>query len=271
MADAGVNEAVALQRRATSLRARHAEILLIVSPPRTASTALARILWNHPSVGFYSHEPFEATWYRHAPVEQALDLLDAPEPIARLNPARAGGTAGTTLAIKEMTFQAGSAFPLLASIATRPIVFLIRDPRLTIASRMEVLRRSGRPQVFPLRESGWEDLTRQLGHARREQIPHLLLDSGDLRRDPQAVVPPLLERLGLEFTPELLRWESSQATGLSSVSGPDDPFYQRVLDSRGLEPPAETVPDISHFPTEGGFREHVAECVERYESLRADY
>jgi hypothetical protein len=254
----------AVRRRLAGLRDRHEEVYVILAPPRTASTALARILWNHEAVGWYSHEPFEATWYEGAGVDRAAELLDAPEPVAALG----GRGAGRALVVKEMTFQVGGAFPLLAGIATRPIVFLIRDPRLSVASRMRVLRRSGRPEAFPPRESGWEDLVRQLGHARREGIPHLVVDSSDLRARPGAVVPPLLERLGLAYSPELLRWESSAATGLSSVSGPDDPFYRRVLDSRGLEAPAETVPDLAHFPEDGGFRRHVAACVERYEELR---
>jgi hypothetical protein len=248
------------------LRERHGEVYAIVAPPRTASTALARILWNHAQVGFYSHEPFEPTWYEHAPLERAAELLAAPARVTELG----GRGSGRALVVKEMTFQVGDAFPLLATLTTRPIVFVIRDPRLTIASRMRVLRRSNRPEVFPLRESGWDDLARQLEHVRRERIPHVIVDSGDLRRAPEAVVPPLLARLGLTYAPELLSWASSEATGLSAVSGGDDPFYQRVLDSRGLEPPAETVPDLGHFPVEGGLRRHVGECVERYEALRAE-
>lgn len=271
MAHAGVSgsppaSAAALGRQLERVRERHGEVLAIVAPPRTASTALARILWNHTTVGWYSHEPFEATWYQHAPPERAAELLTAPAPVADLG----GRGDGRALVVKEMTFQVGDAFPLLAGLATRPIVFLIRDPRLSAASRMEVLRRSGRSPVFPLRESGWDDLARQLGHVRREGIPHLVVDSSDLRREPERVVPPLLAQLGLAFTPELLRWESSTATGLSSVSGAGDPFYQRVLDSRGLEAPVERIPDLDHFPAENGFRAHVAECVERYEALRAE-
>jgi hypothetical protein len=269
VAHAGVDAAAgtvaeAVRRRLERVRQRHGEVYVIVAPPRTASTALARILWNHDAVGWYSHEPFEATWYRSAPLDSAAELLEAPSRVTELG----GRGTGDALVVKEMTFQVGDAFPLLAALATRPIVFLIRDPRLAIASRMKVLRRAGRPEAFPLRESGWEDLARQLGHVRRERIPHAVMDSSDLRRDPATVMPALLDRLGLPFSPELLRWDSSAATGLSAVSGADDPFYRRVLDSRGLEAPAETVPDLAHFPTDGGFRQHVAECVAQYEALR---
>jgi hypothetical protein len=265
MADAGV-----APQLAADLRERHGEIYAIVAPPRTASTALARILWNHEAVGFYSHEPFEATWYEGAGPESAAELLTAPEPVDRLAPARPGRGVGRALVVKEMTFQVGDAFPLLAGLATRPIVFLIREPRLCIASRMRVLEASGRPQVFPLRESGWDDLRRQLEHVRREGIEHVVVDSGDLRADPDAVAPPLLERLGLSWTPSLLSWGASEATGLSSVSGPDDPFYRQVLESRGLEPDTERAPELDEVPAQDGFRDHVAACVEQYEALRAE-
>jgi hypothetical protein len=260
VAHAGVRPALAAR-----LRERHGEVYVLVGPPRTASTAVSRILWNHPAVGWYAHEPFEPTWYEHAGVERAAELLDAPAPVAGLG----GRGAGDALVVKEMTFQVGDAFPLLAELATRPLVFLIRDPRLTIASRMAVLRRAGRPEAFPLRESGWEDLARQLAHVRRAGIAHMVVDSSDLRRDPGAVVPPLLDALGLPFAPDLLRWSSSEATGLSAVSGAEDPFYRRVLDSQGIEPPAERIPDLSAFPEAGGFRAHVAACVAQYDELRA--
>lgn len=254
--------------RFAAVRERHGEVLLIVAPPRTASTALARVLWNHRDVGFYCHEPFEATYYRDAPPEHAADQLEAPIPVAQLGGA---GGRGEALVVKEMTFQVGDAFPLLASLATRPIVFVIRDPRLSIASRMDVLRRAGRPQLFPLRESGWDDLERQLAHVREAEIDHLVVDSGRLRAVPSRVAPGILERLGLTYAPELLTWKASDATGLSSVSGANDPFYQHVLASGGLEAPIEDVPPLSAFPEQDGFRAHVEACVARYEALLAAY
>lgn len=266
MADVGVTaDPASVRRRFDAVRARHGEVYVLIGPPRTASTAVSRILWNHPQVGWYAHEPFEATWYQGAGPERAAELLEAPEPVLDLG----GRGTGGALVVKEMTFQVGDAFPLLASLATRPIIFLIRDPRLCVASRMRVLEASGRPQVFPLRESGWDDLARQLDHVRREGIAHTIVDSGDLRADPEAVTPPLLERLGLAYDPSLLSWGASEATGLSSVSGAEDPFYQQVLQSRGIEPDAEPMPALEDFPTRDGFREHVAACVEQYERLRA--
>ena len=46
--------------------------------------------------------------------------------------------------------------------------------------------------------------------------------------------------------------------------------YERVLSSRGLEPDDVPVPDVTSFPSEGGFREHVEWCCEVYGALQHD-
>ena len=67
--------------------------LLIVSPPRSASTALARSLLNHSRVGPYIHEPCDLYCHRSAPASSILERLEA---------------LSGALLIKEMTFQLGS-------------------------------------------------------------------------------------------------------------------------------------------------------------------
>ena len=51
---------------------RYSDIYVIVSPPRCSSTAFARVLWQHPSVGYYSHEPFEVTYFDGAGLDGVL-------------------------------------------------------------------------------------------------------------------------------------------------------------------------------------------------------
>ena len=49
-----------------------------------------------------------------------------------------------SLVIKEMPYQVGDNFPLLVSLTRKPVVFLTRDPRLNIASRMA--KKEGKPR-----------------------------------------------------------------------------------------------------------------------------
>ena len=64
------------------LREKHGEIYVIVSPPRCCSTAFARVLWEHPAIRYYSHEPFEVTYYLDQGVAAVVEpaLMDHQYP-----------------------------------------------------------------------------------------------------------------------------------------------------------------------------------------------
>ena len=148
--------------------ARYDEIHVIVSPPRCSSTAFARVLWQHPSVGFYSHEPFEVTYFDGAPLDAVAAKLQLPLDLSSLN----GLTdRGAGLVIKEMPYQVGDRFSALCSMATGPVVFLLRDPRQNIASRMEKKAEVGDDPNFPNVETGWELLAKQIDQCRQAGHP----------------------------------------------------------------------------------------------------
>ena len=47
-------------------------------------------------------------------------------------------------------------------------------------------------------------------------------------------------------------------------------WYERVLSSKGLEREDELIPEMTSFPAELGFREHVEWCCGVYEALQRD-
>ena len=244
-------------------------VTLIVAPPRSCSTALARVFWNLPHHRYYSHEPFEITYYEGADLGEVADLLADPPEIADLDPSRGRGSSANGLLIKEMTFQVGLEFPLLLGLTTRPVVFLIRDPRLCVVSRMRALRRQGRPAMFEPVESGWVQLAEQVEETRRRGVPYLVVDAYGFRSDPGRVVGQVAEALGFAYSDGLLRWQSSGVGSLSVMHQGIDPFYDRVLRSRGIEPPAEKVPSLEEIPEERGLRRHVEEALGIYDELKS--
>jgi len=240
---------------------------VIVAPPRSASTALARILWQHPAVRFYAHEPYGAVYHEGAPAAAAGEALRDP---VDLNETIGGKSAAATgLVVKEMTFQVGSCFPELAARTAWPIVFNVRDPRLCIASRMEMRQQQGLPPLFPIEESGWGDLDRQLSWCRERAVAYRVVDATALRLHPARVAPPLLESLGLDFDDSLLRWTPVRAETVRAVAD-QGAWYDRVLSSDGLEPEDELIPELGSFPAELEFRDHVAWCGEVYDALQHD-
>lgn len=242
---------------------RHGDVHVILAPPRTSSTALVRVFWRNPSIGFYNNEPFD----RHYHCGEGMDsVLEHLERTATPVPAPAGGPG---LLIKEMTFQA-TQFELLADLATTPLVFVLRDPRLSVSSRMrKVVEADGDP-LFPHNESGFDALYRQIRACRADGRPYVMVHADDFRREPVPVLSPLFARLGLAFREDQLRWEPAPGMRMGNLRGAQDNFYVRILNSRGIEPPVESPPDLGWFPVYGGLRAHVRRCLDLYQELLED-
>jgi Sulfotransferase domain len=243
------------------------DVVLVLAPPRTASTALARVFWGHDAIAFYAHEPFDRSFHEGAPLESAATAMLEPLDLRRVlgAPRRRIG-----LLVKEMTFQVGNAAAALMELATRPVVFLLRDPRLAIWSRMRMLGGGSEPVPFPPAETGWTALREQVRHCRLNRIDHVLLDASDMRRAPHAVLGALFRRLGFEYSPELLSWRAVGVERLGGLGEAQRHWYRRILESSGLEPPVERIPPVERFPEEHGLREHVEWALDVYEGLRHD-
>jgi Sulfotransferase domain len=243
------------------------DVVLVLAPPRTASTALARVFWGHDAIAFYAHEPFDRSFHEGAPLGSAATAMLEP---LDLRPVLDAPDRGIGLLVKEMTFQVGNAAAALMELATRPVVFLLRDPRLAIWSRMRMLGGGSEPVPFPPAETGWTALQEQVRHCRLNRIDYALLDASDMRRAPHAVLGQLFDRLGFEYSPALLSWRPVGVDRLGGLGDAQCHWYRRILESSGLEPPVEPIPPLERFPEEHGLRGHVQWALEAYEELRRD-
>lgn len=237
----------------------HDPVVVIVSPPRCGSTALARSFWRHDQFRWYCHEPFDLIYHAGAGIDSVRTALAGS--------LDNGSPTATGLVVKEMTFQAGGHFPELMRLATLPLVFLLRDPRRAILSRARQRARAGDEPWFPHRESGWHDLARALARARENAVPHVVVDFDLLRGDPAWVLPALCRAVGIRFASGMLSWPSLGDLDLGQLGGAQRHWYEQVLGSTGFEPEQRPVPSLEEFPARGGMRAHVAECVERYHDL----
>ena len=254
----GAGDGVARARPIDVVRSRFDPVLVILALPRSASTALARSFWRHPSFRWYVHEPYDRVYHRGEGMDSVLSPLEEPLDV--------GSPSATGLVIKEMTFQVGGGVTELVSLATLPIVLCIRDPRLSMASRMLQRAAAGQAPEFPAEESGWPDLVVALGRLRTMAIPHVVVDATRLRQEPARELAALCAQLGIEFAPSMLTWTPVTDLRLGQLEGEQAHWYGRVLGSTRFEPPNEPVPALEDFPP--AIRAHVIECERAYESLR---
>jgi hypothetical protein len=253
---------------ADSLRAYYHDIFVILSPPRSSSTTLARVFWECPAVNFYCHEPFDIVYHRHAAEEDALRNMENPldlKPIKKQAP-----WGGHGLLIKEMTFQVGARFEQFAALTTRPVIFLIRDPRLSIYSRARRLKKAGLSPYFPLVETGWECLEYDINTCIEQHIPYVIVGSFDLRNRPGACIRSLFERIGLAYADHVLSWRSLDQVVLGGISDQQKSWYRHVLSSTSIEEEESISPEVEDFAEDPYFAEHIAACMQIYERLQRD-
>jgi hypothetical protein len=237
-------------------------IAVILSPPRCGSTVLARSLWQHRAF----------RWYLHEPCDRAYHLGPGPEPVTKRLIDSVGLSSprptGTGIVIKEMAFQAGDAIREF-QLATVPVIFLIRDPRLSVFSRMRCRKLDGDSPLFPAKEAGWRDLLAAIALFRQAGTPFVIVDISDIRRSPDTALRALCSRLRLSWDPAMLRWKSLPDIRLGSIGGRQDGWYSRVLRSTSWERPNERMPSPDAFRKQG-MGGVVAECLAGYMQVRMD-
>ncbi|MFF2777356.1 hypothetical protein ACFVU3_20890 [Streptomyces sp. NPDC058052] len=181
-----------------------------------------------------------------------------------------------SLLIKDMTFQVDEeSFGLLRELATAPILFSFRDPRLTLHSRLRKVRELGRGNTFPPFESGWYSFRDQMAACEENGVDYVIVDTTELRTDPAPVLRAIYERLGLTFSDSVVSWEPRSHLHLcapevgalmSDARREGDPFFRRVLGSSGIQPADEVdLVAVEKELAEVGLAAHLAECTEIYE------
>ena len=209
--------------------------LTLVSPPRTGSTLLARVLWSHPDITHHSHEPFEAEYWG-GDLEGSSRVLGRPMDVRSGERVPIDSISRGGLLVKEMTFQVDfDQFLFLARLATLPVIFVIRDPRLAATSRLRIIKELRGAESFPAFEGGWMSLSEQVKACREASIPFTIVDSDTVRADPLRVAALLEVRLGLAVRPEML---SSAGPAGHSVVRP----RRRSPDGRGTRPGGPVLP-----------------------------
>ena len=241
---------------------RHIYIILAV--PRSSSTAFSRVFWEHRAIGFYCHEPFDCIYYKQLSLPVVKNVLMQPLNLNQLQEIKNG----KDLLIKEMTFQVGAYFQHLASLTTKPILFIIRNPKQNILSRMKKREEGGQDPFFPFIESGWRDVEAQVQFCKEYSVPYLIVDTSTFRNEPKSTFRQIFNQIGLRFSEDLFTWTPAEHIRLGNLGGEQTHWYEQVLGSSRLLPDDEAIPEIDEFPD--FWQEHILECMEIYHRLRSD-
>lgn len=109
-------------------------LLLMIAPPRTNSSLVEHVVGNSPDVQHECHEPFlNARKENFDPEEGYKQIYDS---IGGEDFERSGKT--TSVAVKEMShwINVDHEYKRLTELAKKPVLILIRNPLLSVESRI---------------------------------------------------------------------------------------------------------------------------------------
>ncbi|MGD1702361.1 hypothetical protein [Dapis sp. BLCC M229] len=113
--------------------------------------------------------------------------------------------------------------------------FLIRNPRETVLSYYKARTASGFAWEEWESRVGWEEhyqLFKEIEHL-TQKIP-LVIDSGDLVKNPRDYLKLLCSKLGVDFSEKMLNWESKDTKILSWENTTFETFSEKVINSTGF-------------------------------------
>ena len=255
---------------------------LIVSPPRSCSTALARTLSQNSAIVQYLHEPCDRFFHEKEELSSIMERLKGLRP--------------RTL-IKEMTFQFRDTQVAEAFLkhASHPILFLVRNPLLTLESRIrmvlfDLIHKENvsetdkniietaissknyvavgdilNENIFPLRVTGWQDLREQILFCQKHKLNHVVLESKEFRSNPEPVLRRLCDHWDWKFEPSMLHWEGDDGLRFGAIPRQSS-WYSRVAKSKGILPPSEEFLSPARFPER--FQNHLPFALDTFNLIR---
>ena len=199
------------------------------SGPRNLSTAMMYAFGNRADFEAWD-EPFYAAYLAATGIDHPLraevlaeDETDA-NAVSRLIEAKTGNHY-----MKHMAFHMISGFPL--DWAEECVnIHLIRHPARVVASYV------AKRESPTLRDIGFEQQVEIF-----ERFPGPVIDSADIRRDPQGMLKNLCAEIGLRFDPAMLAWSA----GPKPFDGAWAPhWYNAVHKSTGFAGAEGPLPDV---------------------------
>jgi len=129
-----MNDGPYYQKLKSLLEAGRLSIYIIIAPPRTNSSLVEHVMGNSPDIGHECHEPFLMAGHDNFDPDHGYQQIY--ESIGGQQFERSNEKTGVV--VKEMSHWIGKndEYKRLVELATGPVIILIRDPLLSVESRI---------------------------------------------------------------------------------------------------------------------------------------
>lgn len=244
------------------------DVHIILGPARSGTTMLAMALTGSSGVGYYAHEPFETMYYEKDDKSIGYERMSQALPINMLRIEK-GRSRSDRLLVKEMTFQIHSIYEEFISLSQYPIIFHVRNPLITMESRLRMKKLMGLNPHFPLYETGWTHIFEQIETCQKIRKDYIIADMDDLLEYPGRVTKEICQRSNLPWSAELLQWNLYQETNFDPM-GHHSKLYEKVIASKGIQKKRNREITLENFNDRPDVQNYLAITLEKYQQLLSD-
>lgn len=231
---------------------KNSKPIALWATPRTVSTAFDKMMRTRGDIRVFT-EPFSFAYYMGPDKLSPRYEISAPDvTFESVLQNILGAVKEGPVFVKDMAYQLG---PMLTGevLSKFKCTFLIRDPARALCSMSKVW------PDFTDDEAGYVKQHEAWNILRQQGNEPIVIDSDDLRRDPEFVIGAWCDAVGLPRRPDALNWEPGM---------PDDwlvwgEWFQTVSKTTGFLPPEVTDPPV---PSDA-LAKKIAACRPLYDEL----
>ncbi|KKA31049.1 hypothetical protein TD95_002956 [Thielaviopsis punctulata] len=272
--------------------------IFVATHPRACSTAFERVFMARRDILECVHEPFGDAFY-YGPERLSERFEQDPETRAKsgfenttyaevLNQVKAAGNEGKRIFIKDIAYyllapdnketktadsfhvgnevQNPTTLPL-EELAKFQFTFLIRHPRRSIPSYYRctippLVEMTGFDEFMP-NEAGYVELRRlfdyliETGVVPKESI--VVVDADDMLDQPETVIREYCNRIGIDFTPNMLQWTKEDDENAMTAFEKWKGFHEDALSSSSLNPRKHAQKPVSKEEDDAAWRQKFGE------------
>jgi hypothetical protein len=201
--------------------------------PRSASTAFEQMVAQRGDLAVMS-EPFSAAYYDGPEaLSQRFDCSDPEATFSSVRQLVLDRAAAEPVFVKDMACHVLPALDdTLINACTHTL--LVRDPAWSLPSMARQW------PDFTADEAGFEPLAEVAARLDESGADVVVVDTADLRRDPDALVEAWCEAVGLDFDPGALQWDEGMAAGWERWQQ----WHATTATSTGFLPPEAEPPTV---------------------------
>jgi hypothetical protein len=256
---------------------------IISSPPRCASTTVARCLYNNSAIDSYIHEPCIEYYHNNKGIISIIENLKnrEPKPLSTL--------------IKDISFQIGTEDfrKVFFEHASSPIIFLLRNPKLSIESKIRrifsdlinnnslsdkeinLLNNALKSHDYKHtdrfitdtylspEQTGWSVLYKQVVYCLENDIKFVLFETDNMRATPKKALIKLCTSLNINFEDNMINWKNEPFPDHGIL--PEQKWFARISSSTTIQPPTEKAIPLNNFPEK--LLKHVESDISIYQKL----